>query len=464
MSLKNLWTWLDAAKGLVAANFKLPGGMPYRYQGVLSLILTGNMNSEVSHRPWLGLEGNKPAYAKVFRSEERSRGFELCSWGFENESVLKSFLSQLEGTGNYTRAVAIAVFNQRIKQAIQILQRGAIEKQDPTMNATAMALSGYTEDRKGLWRETCTVLRSQLRDPYLRAMFAFLTDDADSYDPVLGETEIAIQDRVAFACTYLSDIRLKEYLERLNARLTEEGNLDGILLTGLSSEGIDLLQRYVDLTGDVQTVALVTIHTLQHLVPKDTRLAHWVQSYRSLLDSLRLWNERAQLDVIMNNSKYAERPPQHIYISCNFCMKSISAYIQAPGRTRNPYARFGTGSASKAKMQACPNCRKPLPRCSLCLVHMGTTSGWGGTAFTRNTAEDGTGTVKSTNDASRKKLSNVMSWFTWCQTCRHGGHAFHLMEWFKEHTECPVTQCTCKCMSIDTVGRISSTTTPAAVK
>lgn len=73
-------------------------------------------------------------------------------------------------------------------------------------------------------------------------------------------------------------------------------------------------------------------------------------SYRNLLDSLRLWNERAQLDVIMNHNKYAERPPQHIYISCYFCNKSISAYIQAPGRPRNPYARYGTGSATKSKV------------------------------------------------------------------------------------------------------------------
>lgn len=35
LSLQNLWNWLDAAKSLViASNFKLPGGMPYRYQGV----------------------------------------------------------------------------------------------------------------------------------------------------------------------------------------------------------------------------------------------------------------------------------------------------------------------------------------------------------------------------------------------------------------------------------------------
>lgn len=55
-----------------------------------------------------------------------------------------------------------------------------------------------------------------------------------------GETDMAIQDRVAFACTYLSDVRLVDYLEKLNTRLTEEGNLDGILLTGVSQQSITL--------------------------------------------------------------------------------------------------------------------------------------------------------------------------------------------------------------------------------
>ncbi|MPC34163.1 WD repeat-containing protein mio-A [Portunus trituberculatus] len=381
-------------------------------------------NAETAHSVAFSLHTARTLMAgmnnKQIRSEERSRALELCSWGFENESLLGSFLAQLEAAGSHTRAAAAAVFNQRIKEAVQILQRG------------------YTEERKALWRETCISLRSQLTDPYLRAMFAFLTDDADSFDPVLGEAEMAIQDRVAFACTYLSDVRLMDFLEKLNTRLTEEGNLDGILLTGLCSEGIDLLQRYVDLTGDVQTVALVTIHTLQHAIAKDSRLAHWVQ--RNLLDSLCLWNERAQLDVIMNENKHAERPPQHIYITCNFCKKGITPYIQAAGRPRNPYARFGTGSSNKSKihdailyhtqMQACPNCRKPLPRCSLCLVHMGTPSGWDSSTQKTSVQED-TGEGPASASTSRRKLSHFSSWFTWCQTCRHGGHAHHLMEWFK---------------------------------
>lgn len=37
-----------------------------------------------------------------------------------------------------------------------------------------------------------------------------------------------------------------------------------------------------------------------------------------------------------------------------------------------------------------------------------------------------------------------------CQTCRHGGHASHLMEWFFAEGErsrgvCPVADCDCRC-------------------
>ena len=49
------------------------------------------------------------------------------------------------------------------------------------------------------------------------------------------------------------------------------------------------------------------------------------------------------------------------------------------------------------------------------------------------------------------KVNPTLKWFTWCQTCRHGGHASHMTEWFKEHTECPVNSCVCNCMNLDPV-------------
>lgn len=70
------------------------------------------------------------------------------------------------------------------------------------------------------------------------------------------------------------------------------------------------------------------------------------------------------------------------------------------------------------QLSSCPSCRKPLPRCSLCLLHMGTTL---------NAGLSGDGGLESIGWQSKP----FSKWFSWCQTCRHGGHTEHLMQWFK---------------------------------
>ncbi|CAM9894124.1 unnamed protein product, partial [Chrysoparadoxa australica] len=40
-------------------------------------------------------------------------------------------------------------------------------------------------------------------------------------------------------------------------------------------------------------------------------------------------------------------------------------------------------------------------------------------------------------------------WFTWCQSCKHGGHAHHIADWFRGHDECGVSGCDCQCMGQD---------------
>lgn len=43
---------------------------------------------------------------------------------------------------------------------------------------------------------------------------------------------MTVRDRVGFACNFLTDAHLSDYIEHLNRQLTREGNLDGMLLTG----------------------------------------------------------------------------------------------------------------------------------------------------------------------------------------------------------------------------------------
>lgn len=94
-----------------------------------------------------------------------------------------------------------------------------------------------------------------INNPYLCVMFAFLTSETGSYDGVLYENKVAVRDRVAFACKFLSDSQLNRYIEKLTNEMKEAGNLEGILLTGLTKDGVDLMESYVDRTGDVQTAS-----------------------------------------------------------------------------------------------------------------------------------------------------------------------------------------------------------------
>lgn len=54
----------------------------------------------------------------------------------------------------------------------------------------------------------------------------------------------------------------------------------------------------------------------------------------------------------------------------------------------------------------------------------------------------------STNN-SGWQLKPFSKWFSWCQSCRHGGHTEHLSSWFSQHLECPVASCSCKCFALD---------------
>ena len=107
-------------------------------------------------------------------------------------------------------------------------------------------------------------------------------------------------------------------------------------------------------------------------------------------------------------------------------LRAISTFMRQANAKRN------------IKVQACPQCRKTLPRCAVCLLSMGTHSGL--MLSTQRPAE------------GSKKVTPFKKAFTWCQTCRHGGHAEHITNWFAEHPDCPISGCGCKCATVDPLG------------
>lgn len=287
--------------------------------------------AEVKAINWKGLAATScvmaPIRFQVYHSELRSRALLLCDWipDIDNISQTIPIIDYLEKEGNYMRAAAIAVFNMRLQRAVDSLTVGAT-KSDPNLSSVAMALSGYTGERTSMWREMCQSLKGQLTNPYMKAMFAFLTSDSDTgFHEIIDDKNLILADRVAFSLLYLPDDKLNIYLSETMSTLVENGDLNGILLTGITHDGLSLLQRYIEISSDIQSVSLIVLHSLPSVICNDPRAQLWVECYRGMLDCWRLWHQRAQFDNLWySNSSNLAKPPNHILISCNYCGNTIN--------------------------------------------------------------------------------------------------------------------------------------------
>lgn len=270
---------------------------------------------------------NAPIRIQVYHSDMRSRALVLCDWvpDIDNVSQVIPLIDYLEKEGNYMRAAAIAVFNMRLQRAIESLTKGA-KKGDANLSSVAMALSGYTAERSSIWREMCQNLKNQLDDPYMKAMFAFLTCDNDSsFSEIIHDQDLILVDRVAFSLLYLPDDKLNVYLSETMSTLVANGDLNGILLTGITTEGLNLLQRYIETSSDIQSVSLIMLHSLPSAICNEDRPKLWVECYRGMLDCWRLWHHRAKFDNLWySNAANTAKAPIHILINCKYCGNSIN--------------------------------------------------------------------------------------------------------------------------------------------
>ncbi|CAM9416523.1 unnamed protein product [Phaeothamnion confervicola] len=328
------------------------------------------------------------------------------------------------------------------------------------------------------------------------------------YSRVLQDAAISLADRLALACLYLPRDQLAAFVDREAEGCVATGDLEGVLVTGLGAHGVMLLQAYVDRTGDVQTAALVTARlppagtaTRRDERPKERTCCEWLETYRELLNTWQLWHSRALLDVgraelRAEQSRRAADPggtsadgrrsswespelPEdvdrttlpHLYVRCNFCNHGL------PLSALRRQGGMGSSWLSRQKpvLTGCPACRKPLPKCYICLLPMGCLNPYleirrqqhkmkqqkaqqqqsgalsvgGGSAGGLGPGGVATGGGEPADALAELASIQFAEWFTWCQRCKHGGHAHHLADWFETHDECGISGCDCRCYCND---------------
>ncbi|KAF5397703.1 hypothetical protein PHET_09026, partial [Paragonimus heterotremus] len=320
---------------------------------------------------WQGVDARLPF--PRYRSPERSHVLRLCMWRLDDtDEVQRRVFESVCAEGEYGRAATMALFNLKFNWALSFLNRATTVHSSQTgveskrnsaneflinqeVGLVSLALAGYTDSNNDLWRATCASLFNRLENPYLRVMFAFLTRQGGDFNVILYNEDLRLSDRLAFACLYLDDNELLTFVKNTCDQMVLAGRLEAVLLTGIAStEFISLVQNYVDLTGDVQTAAVVGLRACQLCCSSNTsnsrsmdcgsrrselsgtrnvaaiaaaavveekigrssgrgavmekeapllltlggiRIAAWVQCYRDLLDQWRMWFCRADFDI-----------------------------------------------------------------------------------------------------------------------------------------------------------------------
>lgn len=181
-------------------------------------------------------------------------------------------------------------------------------------------------------REYCQRLAVKLQDPYFRIMLTYIV--FNDWADIVEEENLPLRERIAIALRFLDDKTLTSFLRRTSDACRTQGRIEGLVLTGLTSRGFDILQNYVDATGDVQTAAMLTSFVCPGKF-QDARAERWIEAYRDLLDGWKLFHYRCQFDIDRGkilkdgiergNMFPTELAKKQFIIRCNFCNKEVNS-------------------------------------------------------------------------------------------------------------------------------------------
>lgn len=397
-----------------------------------------NLLSSINNRA-----GN-PEFVDTSTSKPHHRSLCLATLGLaKSKDDFHKFLRECVSEGLYTCAAAWALMEGKTKLAVDILKGGGARLVPVAMAlhmklVTLSSLNPLDLDADQ-WVEAIEKDIDKEYDVYLHVIYNFIT--TGSWDAIANLESLPLRNRVGVALRYFDDDKLTTWLEKVMEKTFEEGDLEGLVLAGITDGMVDIFAKYVEKFMDYQTPILI-MSFCYPLYIADVRLDAYKASYKALLNRYQAFIPRVHFEV-QSTKKSRDRnlkptipvPPRQITIRCLKCdanaandlantgsgQKSSSNVASAPD-TRNPLAATGINAGL-----CCPKCGSSLPRCAICMEIVG---------MPRSDRPE------QNPDPEIRRMAKFP---TFCLRCKHVTHMDHADAWFKRHNECPVPECKCVC-------------------
>lgn len=408
----------------------------------------------------------------------------VSGWDLSDEDIEIKYKAIMK-LGQYERAAAWAVFFGDIDKCVEILSSSRKER----LQLIAAAVAGYSTNMKSsvnnAWKEQCRKMGMNLENPYLRAIFTFISEN-DWYE-IINDPSISIRERLGIALRFLNDKDLSIFLKQMKNTVVSQGQLEGLIFTGITPVGFDLLENYMNKTSDVQTVASIAIYGSPRYFD-DSRVEKWADIYKNLLKSWTLFATKCKYDILRirasknsSGNVTVEQPKRQVSIQCMKCKKlthinnqrkfqramdkgtmvkhahkiynddthseqkfssmknvhldedDIERKIEAMGLVDED----DVGNAASEKY-SCGSCGSLYPRCAICLLPLGISN----LPIVINGVDDENTEI---NEVIRKRHLKYNEWFQFCLDCNHCMHVGHAEKWFEINDVCPVPGCPCVC-------------------
>ena len=362
----------------------------------------------------------------VFSSETRLACLRICGWGDAQEAGnLDSVCQENESIGQFSRSVMLAVMNCDLRRAVVALKASPVRNEALVSLLETFPLREVDDKVKGLfWK-----LSELETDEYISSAMMFLS--GHGANQILLRKQLELRDRLAIACRFYQDSTLLSFMKSELEQCKASGDPHGVLLTGLTTESLPIIEKYLQRTKDMETGAVLGAYLLRNRVETAQM---WVDEYTTFLNFEGLFEQRCLFDI-EKNRMLGGIGSQVGNTHCNTCGNLLenthsASDISHRSTWNEPHAR--------SIQNHCPHCRRLFPKCAICLRPL---------SYINPSLE--LAKAKSSPAPLRPQEQSFAEWVGWCQKCRHGGHVGHLTQWFESNGECPVSGCSCRCSELD---------------
>ncbi|OAG06396.1 ubiquitin-protein ligase-like protein E3 [Paraphaeosphaeria sporulosa] len=387
-----------------------------------------------------------PPFAGVatHHPDHRQLCLSLCGWNLSKRG-LRERCGLLVDEGQYYKAIVLAVFQGYKDVALDILKETVQAKQIENIGLGAViACNSVNEDQRHL----CSWMADMTDEPYLKGLLAYFI--SGDWTTVVEMQQLSLPDRVGVALKYLPDDKLTHFLKLCTQETVAYGNIEGLLLTGLTTRAMDLFEHYIAKFGDLQSAVLI-LSRVCPLYIQDHRWGLWkeiylnqMQVWRTFLERTRYIKEHNLKSVSRDGLPTSKPTSPSVSLRCHNCQQNLAlrrdprssrsylvpttpSHHHQPSTSRPLRPPKPKGSTASPSL-ACPNCNAQMPRCGLCMMWLGSP----------DPSKVGSAQTLKEEDLEARLM-------VFCMSCTHGFHGHHARDWFARHAMCPVPDCQCMC-------------------